>query len=44
MELTQTEYKEKLAYARKEMDCESGHCSECPYLINNICELAESLI
>jgi hypothetical protein len=44
MELTQEEYEKKLAYARKDMDCDSEHCSGCPYLIDGACELAESLI
>ena len=37
-------YRQRLENARKEMDCISGHCSGCCYLINHVCELAESLI
>jgi len=44
MEINVQDYEEKLSNARKDMDCDSGHCSGCPYHINYGCELAESLI
>lgn len=42
--MTREEYYARIAQARKDMDCDSGHCSSCAYLNEyGGCDLSESI-